>query len=126
MNSILCVILFCVVQKGSHKILLQECVSLYHRILGEIGTRAEVKDGYYFLRESTPSNFLLSIGKNPFESGKVDIPSRIRSDQLVGYKGLRTDMGRTIRPMDMRIIASRLTRADFFPGNLSQGGSSKL
>lgn len=64
MNSILCVLLFCVVRKGCHKTLLRECLSLYHRIHGEV----EAKD---VLRESPRSNFLLSVGESRFESGKV-------------------------------------------------------
>jgi hypothetical protein len=63
MNSILCVIIFCVVQ-GCHDTLLQECLSLYHRIRGKVKER-------YVLQESVPSNFLLSVGKDRFESGKV-------------------------------------------------------
>ena len=65
MNSILSVILFCIVQKGCHVILLQECLSLYDRI------RVEARDSYS-VHESMPPNFLLSIGKDQVEtSGKV-------------------------------------------------------
>jgi hypothetical protein len=65
MTAVLCVILFCVLERGRYKRLLRECISYHDKIL------VEVKRGNT-LPKSRPSNFRLKISENPIvTSGKV-------------------------------------------------------
>jgi hypothetical protein len=65
MTAVLCVILFCVLERGQHTNLLQECISYHDKIL------IEIKRGDT-LSKPKPSNFSLKINNNPIHtSGKV-------------------------------------------------------
>lgn len=65
MTAVLCVILFCVLERGRYTNLLHECISYHDKIL------VEVKRGNT-LSKLKPSNFRLKISENRIQtSGKV-------------------------------------------------------